>query len=168
VLVDLLKSYPDLEVTALVRNPTHAETVRALGVKIVQGSFSDTDLITSHTRTADITVNSGDSDDVALNAAILAGQKARVVEDRKSPAVLLHTSGVAVFADGTTEGKHDPNGKVWNVRRIPVPYRSLDEFIFHFFFRTVMKRIFVLSLPRCCTVRLMCRKSFWDRVYDYH
>ncbi|KAI0249453.1 hypothetical protein BJV78DRAFT_1227496 [Lactifluus subvellereus] len=114
VLVDLLKSYPDLEVTALVRNPTHAETVRALGVNVVQGSFSDTDLITSHTRTADITINTGDSDDVALNAAILAGQKARVVEDGMSPAVLLHTSGVAVFADGTTEGKHDSNGKVWN------------------------------------------------------
>ena len=120
MLVDLLKSNPDLEVTALVRNPTHAEMIRALGVNVVQGSFSDTELITSHARAADITVNLGDSDDVVLNAAILAGHKARVVEDGKSPAVLLHTSGVAVFADGTTEGKHDSDGKVWNVRRIRI------------------------------------------------
>jgi hypothetical protein len=116
VLVDLRKSYPDLQITALVRNPAYVEAVSALGVKVVQGSFSDTDLIASHTRAADITVNLVDSDDVALTTTILTGQKARVVEDGKPPAILYHTSGVAVFLDGTTEGKHDPNGKVWNVR----------------------------------------------------
>jgi Trk K+ transport system NAD-binding subunit len=93
VLVDLLKSYPDLQVTALVRNPAHVEPVSALGVNVVQGCFSDTDLITSHPRTADITVNLADSDNVALTTAILAGKKARVVEDGKPPAVLYHTSG---------------------------------------------------------------------------
>ncbi|KAH9959910.1 hypothetical protein BGW80DRAFT_1232514 [Lactifluus volemus] len=113
VLVDLLKNYPDLQVTALVRNPANVEAVSALGVKVVQGTFSDADLITSHTRAADITINAADSDDVALTTAILAGHKARVVEDGKPPAILLHTSGVAVFLDGTSEGKHDPNGKVW-------------------------------------------------------
>jgi NAD(P)H-binding len=120
VLLDLLKNFQDIEVTALVRNPKHVEVIRALGVKVVQGSFSDADLITSHARSADITVNVGDCDDIALNTAILTGQKARVVEDRKPPAVLFHTSGVAVFTDGTTEGKHDPNRKVWNVRRSSV------------------------------------------------
>jgi hypothetical protein len=118
VLVDLLRSYPDLEVTALVRNPTFVEVVRALGVKVVQGNFSDTDLITSLARAAEITINAGDSDNITLNAAILAGQKARIVEDGKPPPILLHTSGVAVFMDGTTEGKHGLNEKVWNVRRI--------------------------------------------------
>lgn len=116
VLVDLLKIYPDLKVTALVRNPAHADAIRGLGVEVVQGTFSDTDLITSHARAADITVNAADADDVALFAAILAGHKARVVEDKQPPAVLLHTSGVAVFLDDGKEGKHDPNSKVWNVR----------------------------------------------------
>ncbi|KAH9970093.1 hypothetical protein BGW80DRAFT_1461534 [Lactifluus volemus] len=95
VLVDLLKSYPNLQVTELVRNPAHVEPVSELGVKVVQGSFTN-------------------SHKAELTTAILAGQKARVVEDGKPPAILYHTSGVAVFLDGTTEGKHDPNGKVWN------------------------------------------------------
>lgn len=114
VLVDLLKAYPDLKVTALVRNPAHVDAVRRLGVEVVRGTFSDADLITSHARAADITVNAADADDVALSTAILAGHKARVVEDKQAPAILLHTSGVGVFLDDGKEGKHDPNSKVWN------------------------------------------------------
>ncbi|KAF8261163.1 hypothetical protein EI94DRAFT_1608219 [Lactarius quietus] len=114
VLVVLLKAYPDLKVTALVRNPAHFDAVRRLGVEVVEGGFTDVDLITSHARKADITVNAASSDDVTLVNAILAGQKARVVEDKKAPAILLHTSGVAVFMDDGKEGKHDPNSKVWN------------------------------------------------------
>ena len=116
VLVDLLNTYPDLKVTALVRNPAHFDAVRGLGVEVVQGAFSDADLITKHARAADITVNTADADDVGLSNAILAGHKARVEEDKKLPAVYLHTSGVAVFLDDGKEGKHDPNSKVWNVR----------------------------------------------------
>lgn len=117
MLVALLKIYPDLKVTALVRNPAHVEAVKRLGVEVVQGSFSDVDIITKHARAADITVNQGSSDDVTLNEAILAGQKARVEEDKKARPILLHTSGVAVFMDDGKEGKHDPNSKVWNVRQ---------------------------------------------------
>ena len=116
MLVALLKAYPDIKVTALVRNPTHVEAVQRLGVEVVQGSFSDIDLITKHARAADITVNTGSSDDVPLTNAILAGHKARVEEDKEAPAILLHTSGVAVFMDDGKEGKHDPGSKVWNVR----------------------------------------------------
>jgi uncharacterized protein YbjT (DUF2867 family) len=116
VLSELTKTYPELKITALVRNPSHVKAVRDLGVEVVQGSFSDADLISSHVRAADITFNSADSDDVALHKAILAGQRARVADDGKFPAVFLHTSGVAVFMDGGKEGKHDPNSKVWNVR----------------------------------------------------
>jgi hypothetical protein len=145
VLVDLLKNYPDLQVTALVRNPANVEAVSALGVKVVQGTFSDADLITSHTRAADITINAADSDDVALTTAILAGHKARVVEDAKPPAILLHTSGVAVFLDGTSEGKHDPNGKVWKVRFFFHSFfYTRCSFVTLFRYRTAMKRTFVL------------------------
>jgi nucleoside-diphosphate-sugar epimerase len=114
VLADLVGAYPDLKVTALVRNPAHVNAFQTIGVKVVKGSFNDADIITSHARTADITINLGDSDDVGLTTAILAGQTARVTEDHKPPAALLHTSGVAVFADGTTDGKNDPKAKVWN------------------------------------------------------
>ena len=116
VLADLVKTYPNLKITALVRNPLHVKTVHDLGVEVVQGSFSDTELISSRARAADITVNSADSDNTALNEAILAGQRARVVEDGKPPPVLFHTSGVAVFSDGGKDGKHDTKNKLWDVR----------------------------------------------------
>jgi hypothetical protein len=120
VLTNLVKTYPNLKITALVRNTSHVEAVRKLGVDVVNGSFSDTNLISERARAADITINTADSDDVALTSAILAGQRARVVDDGKPPPVLLHTSGVAVFSDGGTEGKHDSaNSKVWDVRPLP-------------------------------------------------
>ena len=115
VLVAIRKAHPDLKVTAVVRNPAHVDAVRRLGVEVIQGSFSDTNLITSRARESDITINMASSDDVDLNNAILAGQKARVVEDKKAPAILLHTSGTAIFMDDGKEGKHDPDSKVWNV-----------------------------------------------------
>ena len=37
VLVELVKTNPALEFTMLVRNPSHVEPVRNLGVEIVQG-----------------------------------------------------------------------------------------------------------------------------------
>lgn len=118
MLADLVKAYPDINVIALIRNTAHSSALKANNkvVDVVEGSFSDIALITSKAREADITVNAGDSDDVQLTKAILAGQKLRVTEDSKSPAALVHVSGVAVFADGTTDGKHDPGAKVWNVR----------------------------------------------------
>ncbi|KAH9055692.1 hypothetical protein EDB87DRAFT_1834003 [Lactarius vividus] len=114
VLLKLVEKFPNLKITALVRSNAHLEVIRRPRVDVVQGTFGDTDLITLHARAADLTVNTADSDDVGLTTAILAGQKARVVEDKKSPAVLLHTSGVAVFADTTRDGRHDPSLKVSN------------------------------------------------------
>ena len=125
VLADLVGAFPDLDVTALVRNPQHFNALKSLGVKVIPGSFSDTDIITSNARAADITLNIGDSDDIALTEAILAGQRARVAEDHKPPAALLHTSGVAVFADPARDGKHEPNAKVWNVRTLITLYNSV-------------------------------------------
>ncbi len=83
VLAELIKTYPELKITALVRNPSHIEAVRNLGIEVVRGNFSDTDLTSSHVRAADITVNSGDSHSAVLNEVILAGQKARVIDDGK-------------------------------------------------------------------------------------
>jgi len=133
VLADLVKAYPDIKVIALIRNTAHSAALKANNkvVDVVEGSFSDIALITSKAREADITVNAGDSDDVQLTKAILAGQKLRVTEDSKSPAALVHVSGVAVFADGTTDGKHDLGAKVWNVRpRRYITVHAHDGLIF--------------------------------------
>jgi len=162
VLAELVKTHPELKFTALVRNPSYVEAVRNLGVEVFQGSFSDTDLISSHARAADITINSGDSDSIVLNEAILTGQRARVVDDGKPPAVLLHTSGVAVFMDGGEEGKHDPNSKIWNVRLyVAVMTCVFVEFTCVRLFRTPMKRTFVPSLLSCCMVKSTHRRSFF-------
>jgi hypothetical protein len=99
-----------------VRDPSHFDAIRSLGAEVVQGRFSDTNLISSRVRAADITVNLGNGDSTVFNEAILAGQKARVVDDGKTPAVLFHMSGLAVFFDGGTEGKHHTNSKLWSVR----------------------------------------------------
>jgi hypothetical protein len=162
VLAELVKTYPELKFTALVRNPSYFEAVRNLGVEVVQGSFGDADLISSHARSADITINSADSDSVVLNEAILTGQRARVVDDGKPPAVLLHTSGVAVFVDGGKEGKHDPNSKIWNVRLYYVAAMAciLGGFTHVRIYRTPMRWTFVPSLLRCCMVKSTYRRSF--------
>lgn len=162
VLAGLVKTHPALKFTALVRNPSHIEAVHNLGVEVVQGSFSDTDIISSHARAADITINAGDSDDVVLIEAILTGQRARVKDDSKPPAILLHTSGLAVFMDGGKEGKHDPNSKIWNVRLyISVLTCVFGEFTCVWLYRTPMKRTFVLSLLVCCMVKSTYRRSFF-------
>jgi hypothetical protein len=162
VLAELVKAHPGLKFTALVRNPSYFEAVRNLGVEVVPGNFDDTDLISSHARAADITINSADSDSIVLNEAILTGQRARVVDDGKPPAVLLHTSGVAVFVDGGKEGKRDPNSKVWNVRLyVAVMTCVFGEFTYVRLYRTPMKRIFVLSPLRCCMVKSTYRRSFF-------
>ncbi len=50
-------------VTALDRDPAHFKTFQDLGVEAVQGDFGNTDLITDHARSTNITANPGDSDD---------------------------------------------------------------------------------------------------------
>ena len=154
VLADLVQAYPDIKVTALVRNLAHSAALKANNkvVDVVEGSFSDIALITSKARDADITFNTGDSDGVELTKAILAGQKLRVTEDLKSPAALLHISGVAVFADGTTDGKHDPGAKVWNVRpRSYITVHADDGLIFHGWpCRMAMRQISAPSILKWC------------------
>jgi hypothetical protein len=154
VLADLVQAYPDIKVTALVRNPAHFAALKANNkvVDVVEGSFSDLALITSKAREADITFNTGDSDDVELTKAILEGQRLRYKEDSKSPAALVHISGVAVFADGTTDGKHDPGAKVWNVRpRRHITVHAHDELISHgWLYRTAMRRISAPLIPKWC------------------
>jgi hypothetical protein len=75
VLVALRKAHPDLKVTALAFNPAHVDVVSRLGAEVVQGSFSDTNLITLRACESDITINTASSDDVELTNAILDGPK---------------------------------------------------------------------------------------------
>ncbi|KAI0056477.1 hypothetical protein BV25DRAFT_1920922, partial [Artomyces pyxidatus] len=113
LLVALRERHPELAITALVRNPAHLAKIRATGTTVLQGSFADVDIIAEQSYLADFVFNVADSDDVALMTAILKGAKRRV-DDGKPKNVLIHTSGAAVFLDGSTEGKYDPEGRIWN------------------------------------------------------
>ncbi|KAF8261164.1 hypothetical protein EI94DRAFT_824157 [Lactarius quietus] len=124
ILAVLVKHFKDLQITALVRKKKkeqnkedRVDAVRKLVAEVVEVDPTDkrlTELVSKHARAADITINAAGSDDIALTNAILAGQKARVVEDKKEPAALLHTSGVAVFAGKERNGRHDPGLTKWN------------------------------------------------------
>ena len=160
VLVALLKAHPNLKVTALVRNPAQVDAVSGLGVVVVEGKFSDLDLITKHARAADITINTASSDDLELTNAILAGHKARFEEDKKAPAILFHTSGVAVFMDDGKEGKHDPNSKVWNVSSHWSTSWSGSVRSSPMLDRMEMKQIYARSLRRWSMEQWTYRMSF--------
>ena len=94
ILVELVKHFKDLKITALVRNKDHEEAVRKLGVEVVPDRTH-----CQASRTADLTVNAAISDEITPT---LAGQKARVVEDEKKPAVWFPTSG-----GGRVRGKRE-------------------------------------------------------------
>ena len=116
VFAALKGAHPDFTYTALVRNPSHFDAVRAVGATPVLGSVTDHDTITYLAEAADIVVNCADSssDDIGFIHAILKGMKKRK-DGGKSVGILIQTSGTAVFVDGTKEGKWVEGGKIWNV-----------------------------------------------------
>jgi hypothetical protein len=58
---------------------------------------------------SDVVINCADSDSEDLVTALLEGFKKREESGARGRAVLIHTSGVAVFLDKGKEGKHDPD-----------------------------------------------------------
>ncbi|KAI5116214.1 hypothetical protein M0805_005930 [Coniferiporia weirii] len=112
LLVSLKKAYPDLDYTALVRSEADFAAISAAGATPVRGSFTDHELIASLSADADVVVNAADSDNVALSSSILRGLNRRKGEGRGVGA-FIQTSGGAIFLDDRTDGKYDPNLKVW-------------------------------------------------------
>jgi hypothetical protein len=66
---------------------------------------------------SDVVINCADSDSDDLTRALLEGFKQREEKGggARGRAVLIHTSGVAVFLDKGTEGKHNPDLQESNV-----------------------------------------------------
>ncbi|THH01273.1 hypothetical protein EW145_g6946 [Phellinidium pouzarii] len=128
LLVSLKKTHPDLVYKALVRSESDIIPVGAAGATPVHRSFTDHNLIAEHCAHADIVVNAADSDDIQLTNAVLRGLKRRKEEGR-GIAVLIHTSGDAIFNDNGKEGKHNPNMKVWTDSEEDI--RSLTPSMIH-------------------------------------
>lgn len=100
---------------ALVRSDADVNPVAATGAVAVKDSLTDYDVISEQVSQADVVFNTATADDVPLNEAILRGFKKRFEEGR-GVGTLIHTSGTANFTDGRTDGKYDPNARVWTVR----------------------------------------------------
>ncbi|THH01272.1 hypothetical protein EW145_g6947 [Phellinidium pouzarii] len=128
LLVSLKKAHPDLVYTALVRSESDFSAISAAGATPVHGSFNDLDLIAEHCALADIVVNAADSDNVQLSDAILRGLKRRKDEGR-GVAVLIHTSGGAIFNDKGKDGRFNSNLKVWTDSEEEI--RSLTPSMIH-------------------------------------
>ncbi|TDL19366.1 NAD(P)-binding protein [Rickenella mellea] len=115
ILVELKKVYPDANINALVRSPSHNDAIRAAGAQPIQGSFDNLDIIEEQASKADLVINAADSDTVELMNAILRGLKKRKESGAGTPSY-VHTSGAAVFLDGGNTGKYDKELKVWTDR----------------------------------------------------
>ncbi|KAK1225600.1 hypothetical protein PQX77_011461 [Marasmius sp. AFHP31] len=84
---------------AIVRNSDKAQKLKELfGVKSIQGSHLDRELMVRETSQADVVVTMADCDDMEALGAILDGLKKRYEATGKAP-VLFHTSGAAVLSD---------------------------------------------------------------------
>ncbi|QRV79625.1 NAD(P)H-binding family protein [Ceratobasidium sp. AG-Ba] len=133
IIKELQRTSAAFTITALVRKDQDIETLEALGVKTIKGSFTDVDKIEEASREADIVYNAADADDMSLNNAVLRGLKSK-----KDRGVLIQTSGTGLLSDNYN-GELTPEGsKVWNVSRfddikgIPPtqPHRDVDLEIF--------------------------------------
>ncbi|KAG8992744.1 hypothetical protein FRB94_011370 [Tulasnella sp. JGI-2019a] len=109
VLVDLTKKYPDFVFSALVRNPKDNNSIEALGVKIIQGSHTDLELIERSASESDIVFNIADSDDLPLTEAILKGTVVSIV-DPVNKLTVIPNSGTGVV----THKPGDPNDRLYD------------------------------------------------------
>lgn len=102
VLVALVKQYPQIRYTALVRNPKDNEAIEALGVTVLQGSHADLDIIEKASSEHDIVFNFADADGPALTDASLRGQEARARRNDGSPKpILIHTRYAMAFSSAS-------------------------------------------------------------------
>jgi nucleoside-diphosphate-sugar epimerase len=94
-LYAVVNTYPDLNITALVRNSDKGAKVAAQYAKIrlVYGDLDSTDLITKEVADADIVLHCADCDHMASATAIVAG-----LARSEKQTYFIHTSGTGVLA----------------------------------------------------------------------
>ena len=85
-MTELLRTAAAFTSTALVRKDQDIETLEALGVKTIKGTFQDLDKIEKASRDADVVYNAADADDMSLTQAVLKGMKSK-----KERGILIQT-----------------------------------------------------------------------------
>jgi nucleoside-diphosphate-sugar epimerase len=94
-LYAVANTYPDLEITALVRNSDKGAKIAAqyAKVRLVYGDLDSTDLLTKEAANADIVLHTADCDHVNSAKALTAG-----LAQNQKPTYFIHTSGTGVLA----------------------------------------------------------------------
>jgi len=113
ILYAIADAYPDLEITALVRNSEKGAKVAAryAKVRLVYGDLDSADLLTKEASHADVVVHAADCDHVDSAEALVAGL---ALSGKKTH--LIHTSGTGVltFADFEANTYGIKRDKVYN------------------------------------------------------
>ncbi|KAL8381578.1 hypothetical protein RB595_005725 [Gaeumannomyces hyphopodioides] len=110
VLAQVVETFPDLEITALMRRPDDKFVSHYPSVKIIQGTFDDFDIIDQASQAADIIIHMGDIDHAGCAKAILSG-----VGKRTSQTFVVHLTGTGCIADiFTNNQKGELNPRVWD------------------------------------------------------
>jgi len=135
ILHELVQCFkPEYEITALVRSEASAVKVRALGVRVVLGSYDQPELLIKAAQTSEIIIHTGDSaDHVGAAQAIIQGISKRSAST--APVIYIHTSGTGVVSDthhGDVEGKkiyddHQPEDI--DALDPNQPHRKIDIFV---------------------------------------
>ncbi|KAH7359730.1 NAD dependent epimerase/dehydratase family protein [Pyrenochaeta sp. MPI-SDFR-AT-0127] len=101
-LYAIANTYPDLEITALVRNSDKGAKVASqyAKVRLVYGDLDSTELLTSEASKADIVVHTADCDHLGSAKAIIAG-----LAQNQEKTYLIHTSGTGVLAFEDAESR---------------------------------------------------------------
>ena len=133
VLPHLLRLSPKPQVTAIVRQSSQAETLRAAypTVDFVIGNFGDTALLAAKAAAADIVLQAGDADNqpamLALVEGIAQGMRAAKEEaalgTRSEPALITVSGTASLVNSAYLRGDADP--KVWSDRDDAAALRTL-------------------------------------------
>ncbi|RMZ70875.1 nucleoside-diphosphate-sugar epimerase [Pyrenophora seminiperda CCB06] len=94
-LYAVANKYPDLEITALVRNSDKGAKIAAQypKIRLVYGTLDSTDLLTTEASNADIVLHTADCDHVASANALVAG-----LGESGRKKYLIHTSGTGILS----------------------------------------------------------------------
>jgi hypothetical protein len=136
IVVDAVaKTYPDLDITALVRNSDKGAKVAAqyASVRLVYGNLDSTDLLKEEASKADIVLHCADCDHLGAAEALVAG-----LRRSGKQTYLIHTSGTGIlsfqdFEEGTYGIKREKVYDDWegisDVTSIPdtAVHRNVDK-----------------------------------------
>ncbi|KAF2446418.1 NAD dependent epimerase/dehydratase family protein [Karstenula rhodostoma CBS 690.94] len=136
-LYAIAHAYPDLEITALVRNSDKGAKVASQypKVRLVYGDLDSAELLTTEAAKADVVVHTAHADHPGAANALVAG-----LAQKQTPGYLIHTSGTGILATATVDTKShgEQSAHVYNdwdgikeVTSLPDHYehRNVDKII---------------------------------------